>query len=80
MMSMLEDKVVPGDTIAVGDDKIFPISCQERFVQDLAFPKPVIGLPNMLNLEIGFTLKSIDHPLCFLSRAIISDHDFESAI
>lgn len=76
MLPVLCDEVGSGDTISVRHDKIVTIRCQDSLVQDPAFLKSVVLLPDMLDLNRTFTSESLDNGTSFCFGSIISDYDF----
>ena len=76
MAIVFEYEVVSWNAVAIRENQIIARRFFNGSIEDGAFLKSVIFMPNMMDSYFGCRLDSIDDFSCSIIRSIIRYHDF----
>lgn len=77
---MNREKILAGNTVAIGEDQISRGNFKNRFIENPAFAKTFIFLPDVLYVETRFGPHPIDQLASVVGGPVIGNYDFKVAM
>ena len=74
------DKIWPHDAITVQKNTIVAAGGQNRTVSDFCRPETAVSVPDVIETATEFSFPGVDQLCRGLTRAIVGNNDFETAI